>query len=269
MNEGFFQSDMESVHVCRFLGGEAAVFSTPSPAKETPNEDSAALMTFDAASGVAAVCDGAGGPPGGEHASRTVIHALRAKMEEARRGETPLRAGILNGLEAANAKILAMGQGSASTCAVVEIQDGVIRPYHVGDSMILLIGQRGRIKLQTVSHSPVGFAVESGMMDEQEAVHHEDRHLVSNLVGTAEMRIEVGPRLRLAPRDTLLLATDGVFDNLYLEEVIALVRKGPLREAGDGLMRLCLQRMQGSGGDLPSKPDDLTFVLFRRAAHRE
>ena len=80
--------------------------------------------------------------------------------------------------------------------------------------MILAIGQKGKIKLQTISHSPVGLAVESGHLDESEAMHHEQRHVVSNVVGDQTMRIEVGAKLMLAPRDTVLLSTDGLFDNL-------------------------------------------------------
>ena len=81
----------------------------------------------------------------------------------------------------------------------MEISNGSVRPYHVGDSVILLVGQRGKIKLQTVSHSPVGYAVEAGVLDEVEAMHHQDRHVVSNFIGSPEMRIEVGAPLRLAP----------------------------------------------------------------------
>ena len=43
--------------------------------------------------------------------------------------------------------------------------------------MILTTGQRGRLRMQTVSHSPVGFAIEYGLLDESEAMHHEERHL--------------------------------------------------------------------------------------------
>ncbi|MGI9590762.1 MAG: PP2C family protein-serine/threonine phosphatase, partial [Myxococcota bacterium] len=79
---------------------------------------------------------------------------------------------------------------------------------------ILLIGQRGRVKLQTVDHSPVGFAVEAGLLDADAALHHEDRHIISNFVGGADLRIEMGSGLHLAERDTLCLASDGLADNL-------------------------------------------------------
>jgi serine/threonine protein phosphatase PrpC len=110
----------------------------------------------------------------------------------------------------------------------------------------------------------VGYAVEAGLLDHREAMHHEDRHLISNMVGAPDMRIEVGSLVRIAPRDTLVIASDGLFDNLHLEEIVQLVRRGPLAEVGALLLHTCQQRMAEPMADHPSKPDDLSFILFRR-----
>jgi serine/threonine protein phosphatase PrpC len=174
-----------------------------------------------------------------------------------------LRAGILNGIEAANEAVRELGTGAATTLALVEIQDGVIRPYHVGDSAILVTGQRGKVKLQTIPHSPIGYAVEAGLMKEEEAIYHEERHVISNVIGSDQMRIEIGPPTQLAPRDTLLLASDGLFDNLLPDEIIETIRSGPLDEAVGTLVQTAQERMAGPIGDAPSKPDDLTVIAFR------
>lgn len=175
-----------------------------------------------------------------------------------------LRTAIMNGFETANQSVRDLGVGTATTLAVAEVNDGAVRPYHVGDSIIIVVGQRGKIKLQTVSHSPVGYAVEAGVLDEFEAMHHEDRHLVSNVIGMPEMRIEVGSTVHLAPRDTLLLASDGLFDNLHLGEIVESLRKGMLADVMQRLVQNARQRMSQPTAEQPSKPDDLTFVVFRR-----
>jgi serine/threonine protein phosphatase PrpC len=146
---------------------------------------------------------------------------------------------------------------------VAEIAGNTLRPYHVGDSAMLVVGQRGKVKLQTVSHSPVGYALESGLLEEKEALHHDERHLISNMVGSADMRIEVGSPIRLALRDTVLLATDGLLDNLTLQEIADGIRTGPLAASAQNLARTCLRRMREPEADHPSKPDDVTFLLFR------
>jgi serine/threonine protein phosphatase PrpC len=78
------------------------------------------------------------------------------------------------------------------------------------------------------------------------------------------MRVEVGPALQLAARDTVLLASDGLFDNLFIDEIVATIRSGPLVAAADRLVERVQARMQGEeAAHRPCKPDDLTIVLFR------
>ena len=77
------------------------------------------------------------------------------------------------------------------------------------------------------------------------------------------MRIEIGPIVQIRPRDTVVLASDGLFDNLRLAEIINLVRKGPLIKVVEQVSKLCHKRMTNPQESHPSKPDDLTFLIFR------
>ena len=106
--------------------------------------------------------------------------------------------------------------------------------------------------------------VEAGLLDQREALHHEERHLVSNFVGTSDMRIEIGPGLALNPRDTVLLASDGLMDNVHLDEITEMIRKGPLKAAAASLINLARRRMTIETQHQPSKPDDLSVILFRK-----
>lgn len=255
--------DMAEALILPFAGGSAAVFSSRAPDKAGPNEDAAGLLPVASGVGALAVADGLGGQPGGENASKIAIRCLRNALEQAARDDRPVRSAILDGVERANERVLGLGIGAATTFAALEVSRGDLRPYHVGDSGILVVGQRGKIKLQTVAHSPVGYALEAGLLNEREALHHDQRHEISNMVGAADMRIEVGSPLRLAPRDTALVASDGLFDNLSCREVVDIIRAGPLERVARTLVRRCKQRMCSPTDGRPSKPDDLTFVLYR------
>ena len=138
----------------------------------------------------------------------------------------------------------------------------------MGDSEAMIVGQRGRIRLQTLAHSPTGFAVEAGFLDHRDALHHAERHLVSNFVGTNDMRIDVGPAVRLRARDTILLASDGLTDNLHLDEVVNRIRCGPIDDAGKTLISLAARRMGDRQSSMPSKTDDLSVLLFRKPPRR-
>jgi serine/threonine protein phosphatase PrpC len=259
----YLAQDMTGPDLHEMAGGQAAVHTDRCPGKTTANEDAAALIPAGPGSGVFIVADGVGGLPAGQQASNLTVQILHATLRPAVHAGQKLRTAILNGIEEANQRVRALGGGAATTLAVAELAEGRVRSYHIGDSAVLLVGQRGKMKLLTVSHSPVGFALEAGLLTQTEAIHHEDRHLVSNVIGADDMRIEVGQWRRLARRDTLLLATDGVFDNLHLTRIINLVRKGPLAAVADSLAHEVRQRMERPTGDQPSKPDDATFVLYR------
>ena len=128
----------------------------------------------------------------------------------------------------------------------------------------MVIGQRGAIRLQTLAHSPTGLAVEAGFLNQRDALHHHERHLVSNFLGAPNMRIDIGTEIRLRPRDTVIIASDGLMDNVHNSEIIERVRKGPLVKAADAVIALARRRMNGTATEQPSKPDDLSLILFRK-----
>lgn len=266
----FLDAKMSEAELRPFAGGTAAVFSARRPGNEGgENEDAAALIPFGNNAGVLAIADGFGGQPSGAQASRLALKALAAAVRAAAEKDGELRDGILDGFEQANAAVRALGVGAATTLAVAEIQNGALRPYHVGDSQVLCLGLRGKLKLETVSHSPTGYALASGLLDEKEALQHEERHLVLNMIGSEQMHIAIGPSVKLAERDTVLLASDGLFDNLHTPEVAEVIRCGALPRAAAKLFAACRRRMEAPQDGQPSKPDDLTFVAFRLGAKRK
>jgi len=251
---------------CQILGTMILqVYCQARPERDGPNEDAIAVIAVDERRGVVAVADGFGGQPAGDQASRLALQSLCASIARSAGDGDDLRAGMLNGFEEANAAVMGLGVGAATTLTAVEIADHTARVYHVGDSVALVFGQRGKIKYQTIPHSPVGYAVEAGWLGEEEAMHHDERHVVSNVVGSGEMRIDVGPTLQLAARDTLVLGSDGLFDNLHMSEIIERARAGPLDDTMRELVALATARMIDPKPDAPSKPDDLSIVLARLA----
>ena len=250
-------------------GGEFVAYTCRSPDKSTENEDTVAVIPYGPGAAVMLVADGAGGLPAGKRASLTAAQSLEASLQKSMAETMLLRTAILDGIDAANAAVQALGNGSATTLTVVTVEGRTVRAYQIGDSEAMVVGQRGLVRLQTTPHSPTGFAVEAGFLDEKEALHHEDRHLVSNFLGAADMRIDVGAELSLQPRDTIMLASDGVMDNVHVNEIIERIRKGPLGEAADKVVALARHRMAGLSAAQPSKPDDLSLILFRKAAAKQ
>ncbi len=76
--------------------------------------------------------------------------------------------------------------------------------------------------------------------------------------------MDISAPVAIAPRDTILLTTDGVLDNLYLDEIVDIIRVGPIALAADRLIAAAQARMMLAAEAEPSKPDDATIVLYRR-----
>ncbi|RMG10518.1 MAG: serine/threonine protein phosphatase [Planctomycetota bacterium] len=264
----YLRADLEAPEPHDVGGGQACVWTHRAPESERPNQDGV-LLVEEGACVVLAVADGCGGLPAGDEAASVALRALADCVSQARPADAnALRAAVLDGFEKANQAVLELASGAATTLAVAALFEDTVRTFHAGDSLVLLTGQRGKLKLQTIAHSPTGYGLEAGLLDEESAAQHDERNLVSNVVGSREMSIDLGPELRLAARDTLLLASDGLADNLYVEEIVDLVRKGPLRKATARLVARARARMEAPEEGEPSHPDDLSVLLYRRKTPR-
>lgn len=258
----YVRTSLDTPRLLALSGGTVAVFTRHAPNKETANEDAIAVIPVACDTVVLAVADGLGGLPGGELAAALAMQSLADSIDGAE--PQKLREAILDGIEHANQEILNLGTGAATTLAVVEVRRNILRTYHAGDAGVLITGQRGRRRLQTVPHSPTGYAVEAGLINETEAINHDERNLVSNVIGSHDLRIEIGSLIQLAPFDTVVVASDGLFDNLLSEEIIERVRCGKLDRAANALLGESLDRMEErSHGSNGGHPDDLSFILYR------
>jgi serine/threonine protein phosphatase PrpC len=259
----YLDADMLEPERFELAGGTAAVYSALRPGKATANQDAAAVIAAADGAAVLVVADGCGGMASGEQAARIAVQCLaeRVAAVEGADGQL-LRAAILDGVEAANRQILDLKTGAGATLAVVQLENGEARPYHVGDAQIVLVGGRGKVKLLTTCHSPVGYAVAAELLEEHEALGHEERHLVSNFLGSDAMHVEVGTARKVSSRDGLLVASDGVLDNLKMEEIVAFLKSGSAMKAAAGIAAVASERMQTPLEGQPHKPDDLTLIVY-------
>lgn len=251
-------ANMEGPRYFESFAGPVGVFCAPSPdleeAHET-NEDSAALVN-GAGDLVLAVADGAGGMAGGGMASALAMSSLVGSIEDC----TGLREGILQGFEDAQDAVLSL-EGPATTLLAVEVGPGWLRPYHAGDSQAILVGPDGWVKLETFPHTPSHYAVEAGLLEEEDELALEHRHLVANALGADPLRIETYNKVITEPGDTLVLGSDGLFDNLSVEEVATYAMGESIEDIMVQLVKAAQRRMMSTARR--AKPDDLAVLALR------
>ena len=267
----FLEGELDGPTLVPLAGvGTALVYTRHSPTRGAPNQDAVAVFELGPESVVLAVADGVGGYAHGEEAARTALETLGEALAREHDLAEGLERPIVTAIERANEALLERDPCPATTLLVATVERGELRSYNVGDSELLVVGQRGKLKLHTVPHSPVGYAREAGLLDEQAAMLHEERHFLSNAVGMENMHVSTTEGLELAAKDTVVLGSDGLFDNLYRGEIIDLVRAGEPFERAEQLADHSRTRMLERSPDpqIPSKPDDLSFIMFRPAPPR-
>ena len=250
-------ANLESPQPVTLSCGQAVVFTRPHAGRTYGNEDALGIFQLEPDRVWLAVADGVGGLPRGREAATRVIEMLGEPRSQDNDAVIETR------IQRANQALLEQLPGAATTVSVVEISGNSLTSYHVGDSAALVVGQRTRIKLKTQCHSPVGIAEANGLLDEKQALFHPRRHLLNNMVGDPALWLEKTGPLELAARDTVLVASDGLWDNLFISEVVEAIRAGPMLQAAQLLADTVMARMSTPAAGVPSKPDDVSFILYR------
>jgi len=163
------------------------------------------------------VADGLGGHAGGERASRLAVQTIQQTISVTGFGRPRIRSTrsarrFWTGIEAAKRQGSRPGHRAATTLVLVEIRDRIC-----GRTMSAIRDSLGRparqAEVQTIAHSPIGLRVEAGLIDEKMRFSTEERHVISNVIGSTGWNRN-RPKSRWPRCDTLVLASDGILDNL-------------------------------------------------------
>lgn len=236
------------------------------------NEDAACLVRMDGSGAIlAAVADGMGGHGGGDLASRLAVDALKHAALEPLPARPPERyRWLLQAITDADVSIRATAARSfgmsimgATLAAVVATPEGCLH-LHGGDCRFYHFHD-GLLQYHTTDHSVVQVLVDTGSITEDEATTHPMRSVVTSSLGggrDAQLRVDPGledgggPAFRsLAPGDTLLLCSDGLWGEVPPDELQALVAAHPGRPRR--LARACVDAALAHGAR-----DNVTVVVI-------
>ncbi|HMQ09803.1 MAG TPA: SpoIIE family protein phosphatase [Oligoflexia bacterium] len=259
MDQYIFESKDFVSEVHTLKTGSYALASMQSPAKKTVNEDACCFFSVSSKLNISVVCDGVGGSPNGNKASRLIVEKIKAACLSKKKQK--IRNAILDAIEDANDAILKNDDGSLSTCVVAEIHPTWVRFYHCGDSMGLILNEQGELIYYTVSHAPLAYGLELGV--ERSQLQH-IKNLVNNVVGSTDLRIEMSAEIPLEKNDRIFLMSDGLSDNYKFTKLCKKLSKATdLRSLLDDLKNETLERMLSVEKREFGGPDDLTVVAYQ------
>lgn len=205
--------------------------------------------------GIWAVADGMGGHDSGDLASRTVIDALRAI-------EHPVSAADL--LDRCESQVISAnnvlrsisrerGVIIGTTVAILLAYAGHYACAWAGDSRIYVVRGNDIVQLSR-DHTEVQELLSHGVITPQEEQTWPRCNVITRAIGVSDL-----PELdmisgQLAPDDAFVLCSDGLYQHIRDEEILACVRALPAQEACDRLLYLTLER----GG-----VDNVTVIVAR------
>lgn len=211
---------------------------------------------------LAIVADGMGGHEGGQIASRIAVESIQESYENATAAD-PQQA-LVAALTEAHRRIQVRARedvyllGMGTTCTAFAIVGRNLHYVHVGDSRLYLL-RNGKLKVLSRDHSLVARLIETGIIREEEAENHPQKHVLTAALGVAdqiEPDIPAQPLL-LENSDVVLICTDGLWGQLTEKELREILISQEPSEACQSLVRLAKEH----GG-----PDNLTLQIARVVA---
>jgi protein phosphatase len=205
------------------------------------------------------VCDGMGGPAGGNIASTTAAKVmsdninLKYKKNMSRRSIKNL---LLTAVNAANINVYDMASsneelvGMGTTVVAAIIEKGVVHLINIGDSRAYILNDN-TITQVTVDHSLVQQMVDCGRLTPEEAKTHPHKNIITRAVGVREIVEPDYFEFELSDNDVLLMCTDGLTNNLSDEDIYSIVSENKSNEFID----ILVDRANENGGS-----DNITVV---------
>lgn len=226
------------------------------------NQDSYTVKSLDENTAFAVLCDGMGGHAGGKVAGQLACFAAADCIEEycsdfgiPENAEPMLREAVAkaNGVVFAQSLKNEEYKGMGSTIVVFWVRENKATVCHVGDSRLYLF--RGGVLSQvTKDHSVVQELLDRGEIEENEAVVHPLKNVITKAVGVPEKTEGDVDTLDLLPDDIILICSDGLSTYVPAESIAeTLSLYGVGEECCDQLIELA----NGVGGK-----DNVTVVLY-------
>lgn len=219
--------------------------------------DRVALMTGARAPGyaLAVLSDGVGGAA----AADQVLHTAKQVFDEFKPGDRPTverLQQLLRDMVQETHLVINMNAVTTQVEAHASFVGLVLTPHgdavwaHVGDSRLYHF-RDGKCLSRTSDAAYIEHLVSSDRLPLEAAKNHRKSKLLVNLLGNSRKDpfITFGARQDVAPGDTFLLCSDGLWHFFTDAELGAVTAKSSPRQAAEMLINKAGERSQGKGGN--------------------
>lgn len=201
------------------------------------------------------LADGMGGHGHGEVAAEAAVRSVVAAFDlQARPRLADPHAFLAGAMAGAHAAIRAqsglrqLDDKPRTTCVICVVQDSIATWAHAGDSRLYVL-RRGRVLARTHDHSRVQGLIDDGLLAEDAARNHPERHILTSCLGGDQPpRLEFSRKTPLMRGDVVLLCSDGVWGPLADDAPLAALSDCATLQAAPQLLDR-VESAAGPGGD--------------------
>ena len=238
------------------------VFRSDIGQKRSSNQDFAGAFENQAGIPLLILADGMGGHQAGDLASRSTVEDIGRLWEETDISEEESTASwLVRTIQEENHVIYNKGQEHMKTSGMgtTIVAGGVFATSytiaHVGDSRAYLL-RDGQLTQLTEDHSLVNELVRPGEITKEMAAVHPRRNVLTRSVGMpGDVEVDV-TEVQAAPKDILLIASDGLTNMVPEADILAVLQNGQsLTQRAEELVK----RANEQGG-----VDNITVLLCER-----
>ncbi len=211
----------------------------------------AAWRSADGATGLVVAADGMGGHLGGALAAQAVVDTAAAAWADAGGTVADPRAFVLDLCGRAHAAVTEAGRAHGimphSTAVFLVLTGDTAHWCHVGDSRLYRF-RHGAMLERTRDHSLVQLMVDLGEVREADMATHPDQNKLFKSLGGVDPPEPGTGTARVEPDDGFLLCSDGLWEQISVEEMGAALAAADLDRQAAGLAALAEAR-GGALGD--------------------
>ena len=215
--------------------------------RKEKNDDAVSVSKNKQGAVIGIVCDGVGSHSNAAYSSNYIVSTLEKEWQDLTFANfNNMKNWLYDRIENLNSELYNKSKDNqkkmGTTIVAVAIFDNQVVVYNIGDSSAYGLTKDNVMNVVTVEDSFVGALISAGVITEEEAKSHPEKHVLTQALATRD-NIDLHTFIDdVSNYDYFLLCSDGLTNMIEKEEIQNIVRNGELSIAVNKLIDKCVER---------------------------
>ncbi len=215
--------------------------------RKEKNDDAVSVSKNKQGAVIGIVCDGVGSHSNAAYSSNYIVSTLEKEWQDLTFANfNNMKNWLYDRIKNLNTELYNKSKDKqkkmGTTIVTVAIFDNQVVVYNIGDSSAYGLTKDNVMNVVTVEDSFVGALISAGVITEEEAKSHPEKHVLTQALATRD-NIDLHTFIDdVSNYDYFLLCSDGLTNMIEKEEIQNIVRNGELSIAVNKLIDKCVER---------------------------